>query len=172
MAYEIRPARPEEFALLPAIERSASRRFAAIVGLDDLPDDDELESQDIIASAARCGAVFVAANRVEPVGFLIAGFLDRSVFIYELAVLEEHGRRGLGSALVKEACEFARVEHQPGVTLSTFTDVPWNGPFYRQLGFSYLRHEDWTPGLHLIHLRERDKKLPMDRRSFMRKDIR
>ena len=56
MAYEIRPARPEEFALLPAIERSASRRFAAIVGLDDLPDDDELESQDIIASAARCGA--------------------------------------------------------------------------------------------------------------------
>jgi GNAT superfamily N-acetyltransferase len=171
MDYQIRSARPEEFDLLPAIERSASRRFATIVGLDDLADDDELDTPDIIAAAARCGAVFVAANSAQPVGFLIAGFLDRALFIYELAVLEDHGRRGLGSALVKEACQFALRERQPGVTLSTFIEVPWNGPFYERLGFSCLRREEWTPGLHLIYLRERDKNLPMDRRSFMRKEI-
>jgi GNAT superfamily N-acetyltransferase len=172
VAYEIRPARAAELLLLPELERSASRRFSTIAGLDDIADDEELDSPDIIASAARCGAVFVAADPTHPVGFLIAGFLDRAVFIYELAVLEAHGRRGLGTALVEEACRFARGEGQAAVMLSTFVDVPWNGPFYERMGFRYLARQEWTPALHLIRLRESDKKLPMERRSFMRKEIR
>ena len=87
-------------------------------------------------------------------------------------MLEGFGRRGIGAALVEEACQLARRERQAAVTLSTFIDVPWNGPFYERMGFRYLRREEWTPALHVLHLREIDKKLPMERRSFMRKEVR
>jgi GNAT superfamily N-acetyltransferase len=168
--YEIRPARQEEFVLLADVERNAAQRFAEIPGLADLADDDP-NSLDIIASAAHCGAVFVAVHEASIVGFLIAGFLDRTVYIFELAVHRSHGRRGLGRGLVEEACRLARQEHLTGVTLSTFIDVPWNGPFYRRIGFRYMRRDEWTPGLYLVHERETVKGLPMDRRSFMRKEI-
>jgi GNAT superfamily N-acetyltransferase len=171
MPYDIRPADADEYFLLPDIERSASQRFSAIGGLGPVAED-EPDSPEFVAAAGRCGAVFVAAQGRDPVGYVIAGFLDRTIYIYDLAVLEGHGRRGLGAALVEEVCQFARRERQTAVTLSTFTDVPWNGPFYLRLGFRYLRREEWTPALHVIRLREVDKKLPMERRSFMRKEIR
>jgi len=168
--YEIRIARAEEYVLLADVERSAMQRFAEIPGLNHIADD-EPNSLDIMTSAARCGAVFVAIHEALVVGFLIGGFLDRTVYIYELAVLESHGRRGLGRALVEEACRLARQEYLKGVTLSTFIDVPWNGPFYERIGFRYLRRDEWTPGLYLVHDRESGKGLPMNRRSFMRKEI-
>ena len=144
--YEVRIARPEDFVLLADVERSAAQRFADIPGLNNIADD-EPNSLDIIASAARCGAVFVAIHEALIVGFLIGGFLDRTVYIYELAVLESHGRRGLGRALVEEACRLARRECLKGVTLTTFVDVPRKGPYYERKGFRYLRRDEWTPGL-------------------------
>ena len=140
MPFEIRAARREEFALLPDIEQSASLRFSAI-GLKDIADD-QPSTPEFIAATDRCGAVFVAADGRSLVGFVIAGFLDRSLYIYELAVLEGFGRRGIGAALVEEVCQLARRERQASVTLSTFIDVPWNGPFYERMGFRYLKRDE------------------------------
>ena len=46
-----------------------------------------------------------------------------------------HARRGLGSELLEAVCAWGRAAGLPAVTLSTFRDVPWNGPFYQQRGF-------------------------------------
>src|SRR4029079_18876603 len=113
--------------------RNASRRFSTIGGLDEIAED-EPNTPEFIAAADRCGAIFVADDGRNPVGLLIAGFLDRTLYVYELAVLEGYGRRGIGAALVEETCQLARRERQAAVTLSTFIDVPWNGPFYERLG--------------------------------------
>ena len=94
--YAVRPARSDELGFLPGIERLAARRFQT-VGMADLA---EGEPTDIafIRSVAKLGGVFVAATRPDdnPVGFILVGLLDRTAYIYELSVLENHAGHGLG----------------------------------------------------------------------------
>jgi predicted N-acetyltransferase YhbS len=170
MAYTIRRAEPSEYALLPEIERAAATLFESVAWLD--LQHDEPSSVEFIEAIARDGAVFVAADdHGRPVGFALAGFLDRELHIYELDVAPRHGRRGLGRGLVDAACAFAAAEGAPAVTLSTFRDVPWNGPFYAKAGFREVPRNRWTPAFHLLHHRETELGLPVDRRCFMRKDL-
>ncbi len=73
--------------------------------------------------------------------------------------LPEHGRRGIGTALVHAACEEARWAGPDSLTLCTYRDVPWNGPFYRRLGFS----QDPAPPPHLARIRRHEQDLGLDR---------
>jgi GNAT superfamily N-acetyltransferase len=169
MAAGIRRARPSEHALLPGIERRAAALFEAIDWLD--LEFDEGAAPEFIDACARSGAVLVATENDHPVGFALLGFLDRALHIHELDVAPPHGHKGHGRRLIDEACAFARAEGAPAVTLSTFREVPWNGPFYASAGFRFVPRNQWTPAFHLLHLRETDIGLPVERRAFMRKDL-
>ena len=170
MAYTVRPARPSEHALLPEIERRASVLFKTVTWLK--PGQGEPASLEFIDAIARSGAIFVAADDDDiPVGFTLVSFLDRALYIYELDVAPPHGRHGLGRRLVDQACAFARTEGAPAVTLSTFREVPWNRPFYEKAGFHLVPRNQWIPALHLLHHREVEIGLPVDRRCFMRKEL-
>jgi catechol 2,3-dioxygenase-like lactoylglutathione lyase family enzyme len=57
------------------------------------------------------------------------------------------------------------------VTLSTFRDVPWNGPFYRKHGFRELQPAEWTPGMRAIREKEAHHGLRVHARAFMRLDL-
>ena len=170
MAYAIRRARRSEYPLLPEIERAAGTLFETI----SWPELGSTEpfSVAFIEAVALSGAALVAADDKDvPVGFALAGFLDRALYIYELDVAPPHGRRGLGRRLVDAAAAFAAGEGASAVTLSTFRDVPWNGPFYRKAGFREVPRNRWTPAFHLLHHREVEIGLPVDRRCFMRKEL-
>lgn len=70
----------------------------------------------------------------------ILGFttlIDVADFVHleQLSVHPEHGRRGIGRALIAHAIADARGRGVRAVTLRTFAEVPWNGPFYERLGF-------------------------------------
>lgn len=171
MGYVVRKARPGELPLLADIERSAASLFGSI-GMPEIAAA-EPASLEFVDAIARCGAVLVAATDAtnEPVGFLLLGFLDRAAHIHELSVAEAHGRRGIGTSLVEESCRVARAEGIAAATLSTFLDVPWNGPFYERLGFREVPRRAWTPGFHLLHAREAAQGLPVGRRGFMRKEL-
>jgi predicted N-acetyltransferase YhbS len=82
-----------------------------------------------------------------------------------------HGRRGLGSRLLLHVCDWARAEGYAAVTLSTFRDVPWNGPFYRKHGFKDLPSAQWTPGMRLIREQEAEHGLDVGARVFMRCEL-
>lgn len=168
--YVIRLARPHELELLPAIEIKAGALFAD-AGLADVADNPPADI-DYIESFTRAGAVHVAvSDRGEPVGFALSARLDGAGHLYELSVDPAHGRRGLGSRLVAAAAAFAHAGGDRAITLSTFRDLAWNGPFYRRLGFRELARGEWTPGLHVLHAREIDVGLPVERRCFMRKEL-
>jgi len=169
MTTAIRQARPSELALLPVIEQRAGALFDAITWFN-LPEGDGL-AMDFIEAIARSGAALVATVDDVPVGFALLGFLDRAVHLYELDVAPPHGGKGLGRGLVEASCDWAKAEGAPAVTLSTFREVPWNGPFYASAGFHVMPRAAWTPALHLLHLREIDIGLPIERRIFMRKDL-
>jgi GNAT superfamily N-acetyltransferase len=53
----------------------------------------------------------------------------------ELDVHPHHGRRGIGAALVRAACDWAARSGHATLTLTTFRDLPFNMPFYAKLGF-------------------------------------
>jgi GNAT superfamily N-acetyltransferase len=168
--YEIRLARPEDVAQLPAIEAAAARQFrsAGIEGafLDDV------RSQGELALAQREERLFVAAPRGgRPVGFALAVAYAGAPHLEELDVHPEHGRRGLGTALVREVADWARARGARGLTLSTFREVPWNAPFYARLGFRALSEAELTPALRALAAREAAAGLPVALRVFMRLDL-
>ena len=69
------------------------------------------------------------------------------VHLQEIDVHPEHGRRGIGTHLVKTVCDWATVNGYRNVTLTTFRDVPWNMPFYMRLGFEEVPSSELTPEL-------------------------
>ncbi len=142
--WRIRSARPDEFAWLRKIEFEADRMFES-VGIGPFVND---EREDHLGQAA-----LVLVGGDPPVGFACVELVDGVPHIWQLAVHPDHGRRGLGSALVRAVCEWARSEQFEAITLTTYRDVPWNGPFYESLGF--LPMEDLTPGLAVIREHER-----------------
>ena len=170
MDFNIRPANFDEYDLLADVERSAAQRFLQ-VGLADIAEAEPTDAE-FIGTVAAFGGAFVAARQEDdaPVGFILVGILDRAAHIYELSVAEDYGRQGIGRLLIEEASRYAGAEGVTALTLSTFRDVPWNGPFYEQLGFRYLSRAEWTPALHILHKLEKLNRLPVKRRAFMRWD--
>jgi len=81
--------------------------------------------------------------------------LDGGAHLEELAVRPEHGRAGLGRALVEASAAWAGEAGYASITLTTYRDVPWNGPFYATCGFAVVPRWRWTPGLRRIRKRER-----------------
>lgn len=74
-----------------------------------------------------------------PVGFALVEMLTgNEPHLEEIDVHPAHGRRGVGSALVRTVCEWATRSGFRDITLTTFRDVAWNMPFYARLGFAEL----------------------------------
>jgi ribosomal protein S18 acetylase RimI-like enzyme len=86
----------------------------------------------------------------------------------ELDVHPDHGRRGLGTRLVREVCAWAAARGHHAVTLTTFRDVPWNMPFYERLGFEEIPMSELTPGLRAVVDDETRRGLDPVRRVAMR----
>ncbi|WP_239642974.1 GNAT family N-acetyltransferase [Nocardiopsis alkaliphila] len=84
-------------------------------------------------------------GRVE--GLAATVTLDGGTHLEQLAVHPDHGRRGVGGALVEAVCAEAAGRGHDRVTLTTFRDLPWNGPWYERRGFSVFPRPEWGPGL-------------------------
>lgn len=126
------------------LEFEADKLFEP-VGIGPFLDD---EAEDHFDQAAL---VFVVND--PPVGSVSVELVGGIPHIWQLAIDPDHGRRGLGRALMEAACDWARSEHFDAITLTTYRDVPWNGPFYESLGFVVL--ETLTPELIEIRRHER-----------------
>ena len=140
----IRPTRPAEAPLLPAIERSAARSFLTIEGLEWLADHAVLSVEEHLAFIAN-GLSWVATDDADqPLGFLCASVQDGALHIEELSVHRDRQGQGLGRRLIAHAEARARATGLGGLTLTTFEDVPWNAPFYARLGFERLQDDRQT----------------------------
>jgi GNAT superfamily N-acetyltransferase len=81
----------------------------------------------------------------------------------------DHARRRLGRALLDRLIEWAERQRLPAVTLTTYTEVPWNGPYYERCGFRYLTDAELTPGLRAIRAAEAAHGLDRWPRACMRR---
>jgi GNAT superfamily N-acetyltransferase len=172
--YSIRLARHDEVERLPDIERRASSLFAghqAATGLIDTQVH-SVSSLTALELANQDGRLWVAVDaQGAAVGFAFVTDLGLFAHLEELDVLPEHGRKGLGSALLEAVCEWAFTRGYSAVTLSTFRDVPWNAPFYARRGFAVVDAEDQPPELVSVVARERKQGLRTDLRVIMQREV-
>lgn len=165
-AYQIRSARVEELPLLSPIEQSAARLFldtpyTFLVNDDPLP-------LDFVQQQFHAGRVWVAVDCHESVvGYAISREVDDTLYLQQIDVEPEHGRRGIGSALVKTVCTWAKQQGYRIVSLSTFRDIPWNAPSYAKLGFCPVDETELTTGFQQIRLKELEVGLPIADRVIM-----
>jgi GNAT superfamily N-acetyltransferase len=122
----VRPARPDELALLPPIEAASDTMFLS-VGIGPLPPPGDVED--------LAGALVVLVDDDGPTGFARIDALAGGAHLEQLSVHPDHGRRGTGRSLLRAACAWAADNGYPELTLATYRDVPWNGPFYASEGF-------------------------------------
>lgn len=143
--FSIRLARPDDLDKLGAVERSAASLFRN-VGLAWLADGGTMDPG-ILAALCRDGTLWVAVDeRDEPVGFLAAHELDAHFYIAELSVSGSHQRQGLGTRLVEAAIEHGKRAGFDAITLMTYRDLSWNGPFYARFGFVEIDADEAGPG--------------------------
>jgi GNAT superfamily N-acetyltransferase len=164
----------DDVALLPSVERRAVRQFDAWLNetgltpavLDDVSSVEELED------ARRKGQLWVATlPDGEVAGFAQAVILDGVAHLDEIDVVPEHGRKGIGSRLVDVVCRWAQESGYAKVTLSTFSDVPWNRPFYEKRGFRVVESAHLPPEHLALIAAERSRGLCTDRRVIMERDL-
>ena len=141
----IRPGRPDDAEHLRAIEVAAGERFRE-VGLDAVADDEPWSAEEYRA-LLEADRIWVADVGGRPVGYVLATDFGGHVHLDQLSVRPEHGGRGLGSALVEVVMGWARDQGATFVTLTTFRDVAWNGPWYERRGFTVDPAAAAEPGL-------------------------
>jgi GNAT superfamily N-acetyltransferase len=109
------------------------------------------------------GRLWVASTGNIPVGFALVKMLaDDLPHLEEIDVDPSHGRRGLGTALVRAVCKWATVSGYVMLTLTTFRAVAWNLPFYARLGFEEIPRETLRPELAAVVSEEADRGLDPD----------
>jgi GNAT superfamily N-acetyltransferase len=171
MAARIRPVRADELPLLQDIERAAGAPFRDL-GMTAIADD-EPPALDTLEGYRRAGHAWVATDDGEdrPLAYLIGEPVDGALHIEQVSVHPDFAHRRTGRALLAHAAERAREEGLAALTLTTFTEVPWNAPYYARLGFRVLDEAELTPGLRKIRAHEASAGLDRWPRVCMRAEF-
>jgi GNAT superfamily N-acetyltransferase len=167
MNYVITAARERDLGLLADIELAAAKLLVGHAPESVLI---ETTSHSDLQRAHRDGHLWVALADDIPVGFAHVEVIESdAAHLEEIDVHPDHGRRGLGTRLVKRVCEWAAIAGYRSVSLTTFRDVPWNMPFYERLGFAVVPALALTPALRAIVDDEGRRGLDASRRVVMRR---
>ena len=165
--YRITAARPEDLARLPGIELAAARLLAGHAPEAVLR---KTTSEGVFRRAQRNGLLWVALANDVAVGFAHVELIERdAAHLEEIDVHPDHGRRGVGTRLIRHVCHWATNTGYHAVTLTTFRDVPWNSPFYARLGFEIVPDEQVSESLRAIVEEEARRGLDPSRRVVMKR---
>lgn len=102
------------------------------------------------------GTLWVAEAEGRVIAFLAATAVGDRLHIDEVDVEQGQQGRGVGRSLIGHVVAWARAQGFARLSLTTFRNVPWNGPFYASLGFV---EDDGLPVLQEILRTEVDKGL-------------
>jgi ribosomal protein S18 acetylase RimI-like enzyme len=157
--HRVRPARAADLTQIAAIENAGGPQFEEYFG-------EAIEpillspAMDGRQRAGEPGFLLVAAldEQSPPVGFVHVLLIDGHAHLEQLSVAPEHQREGIGAALTRAAMDEARAQGFDRLSLCTYRDVPWNGPFYRAVGFTEVT--DLAP--YERRLRDKERELGLD----------
>jgi GNAT superfamily N-acetyltransferase len=117
--------------------------------------------------------LYVAEERATgaPVGWIFDTRSEGEWCVGQVSVAPEHGRRGIGTALLLHSIERAEAAGFRSVVLNTERDVPWTRPWYERLGFDVVEPADWTADMHVIVAEQVAQGLDWETRVHMRRTL-
>ena len=149
----IRLARPEDLPTLIDVEVDAGALFRE-AGMAEIADDDPGSVAELAEYQAD-GRAWVGVDAGDrPVAYLVAKVVDGHAHIEQVSVRPGHARRGRGRALIDTLAAWAAERGLAALTLTTFTEVPWNAPYYERLRFRVLEDAEIGEGLRDIRRSE------------------
>lgn len=154
----IRLARVEDFPSLQEIERRGGELFRGI-GMPEIAEDQPFTFDELAEYQAGARAWVAVNDADDPVGYLVADVVDGNLHVEQVTIDPAAAGRGVGAALVEHVAGFAGQAGFSALTLTTFRDVPWNGPYYRRLGFREMS----AIGPELDAVRKREAEHGLDR---------
>ncbi|MDO9431151.1 MAG: GNAT family N-acetyltransferase [Phenylobacterium sp.] len=163
----LRAAMTSEIERVRQIERASASRFLGTARAA-LADDEPTDAK-TLARRIAAGGLLVAEAGGEALAFVMFREVEGCGYIEQIDVLPSHARRGIGAWLIEAVAEVARARGWPALTLSTFTDVPFNAPYYRRLGFADV--EALTAGMAQIRAEHEARGLDESARVFMRREV-
>lgn len=169
-AVVIRPGHASEVVALQDIEVRSGELFREI-GMDDIADAPPAETA-LFNRSLQQELLYVAERDRTPAGFALMLDHGDSCHLQQLSVDPMFARQGIGARLVEEAAAVAADRGYARMTLSTFSNVAWNGPFYMKLGFAVLPPDQLSADLHACRSAEEAAGLDMSRRVMMVKPLR
>jgi GNAT superfamily N-acetyltransferase len=146
---EVRIAKNSELSELPSIEKSADFLFEE-AGIRNLPPAAGVEE----LRSSKC--ILVIGN--PPKGFIRVDEVGNNAHIEQLSVGRNCMGEGLGGKLLEAGVDWAKEKGYSQITLITFKNIPWNGPFYKKHGFDELSSITDS----LKKLREHEKEIGLD----------
>jgi GNAT superfamily N-acetyltransferase len=166
----IRSSRLEDSERIQQVDLSAGSRFAE-VGLQRISEHPPVALENL-EEFARSGRSWVAVDDSGTiVGYVVVEVVDDYAHVEQLSVERSRHGEGFGKALLAEVESWADREGFDAMTLTTFSDVPFNRPLYEHLGWVVLPESELSPGLLAIRDAERERGIEPPPRVCMRKKI-
>jgi GNAT superfamily N-acetyltransferase len=163
----IRPAERRDIPTMQDIEIVGCQIFADI-GMQDIADDGAHETE-LLEEYIDGGRAWVAEVGTDVAGYALADEYDGTAHVEQVTIYPQFARRGVGSALVDTIEAWGRERGSTALTLLTFRDVAWNGPYYRRLGFVDVPDDDLPPELAALRAHEAELGLDVSIRCAMRR---
>jgi ribosomal protein S18 acetylase RimI-like enzyme len=166
--HTIRPTRPADQPVIQRIELAAGELFRGI-GMADIADH-PVPTIEVLSGYQRAGHSWVAVDGDDqPVGFVLIQLVDGRAHVEQVSIDPAHAHRRIGRALIDHVETWAAARGISALTLTTFRDVVWNGPYYERLGFTVLAPAERGPELAALMAEEAQHGLdPADRIAMIR----
>ncbi len=130
--------------------------------------DGELPTVEELLPAVRDGRVMVAVEDDDSTSaFVLNSWVDGRAHLDQVSV----DATCAGRELITAAEQWGRERSSSAMTLTTFADVPWNGPYYRRLGWRDLPTAELGPELAAIRRHEASLGLDAWPRTAMIKQL-
>ncbi|MEM9655012.1 MAG: GNAT family N-acetyltransferase [Actinomycetota bacterium] len=162
----IRESTLDDIPELQDIEVDAGELFR-LVGLDTIADDDP-PGASTLAQHINVGTAWTAELDSVVTGYALASEVDGMGHLDQVSVRRAGAGRGIGRLLIDQVCLWATGRGYDALTLTTFVDVPWNGPYYERLGFQRVPASGYGPQLERIRRLEGAAGLDVAPRAVMR----
>lgn len=165
IAYDLRLSKDSDLQELMRISAQARDRYKTIPSLAHVADIPALS-----ADRFEACRVVVAVNRSrhEVIGFAATRLLDGLLYLDNVSVDPRASGNGIGTALLSCVVAYARDIPVQGVSLTTFREPLWNGPWFRTHGFGPMPDARIGEGLRSVMDRQSLTFSPATRETLWR----
>ena len=169
MNFTIRLATPADVADTQRIEIDAGRLFRE-AGMDSIADDPPDDDETTLAYIDAERAWMAVDDDGQAIGYAVSSVVDGEAHLDQVSVMVDAGRNGVGTALIQTVIDWARNSGFDALTLTTFAELAFNGPYYRKLGFVEVPVEECGPELTAIRASETANGIDVAPRIAMRRE--